>query len=145
MKCLRNLVGVFRLARVKNQEVHGRAGKEMELASRMDQRVLRCLGRVERMDEYHMTRRVSMADTSGGRVQGEPRLGYMNLVNVALGSRGMTVEDVRQCAKDRKEWRALVHMLIALTGPFLLGPAFFGTTRPNCDGSPPGDKWDVIT
>ena len=29
----------------------------------------------------------------------------------ALGNRGMTVEAARQCAKDRKEWRALVHML----------------------------------
>ena len=27
-----------------------------------------------------------------------------------LGNRGMTVEAARQCAKDRKEWRALVHM-----------------------------------
>ena len=31
-------------------------------------------------------------------------------VKVALGNRGMTVEAARQCAKDRKEWRALVHM-----------------------------------
>ena len=28
----------------------------------------------------------------------------------ALGNRGMTVEAARQCAKDRKELRALVHM-----------------------------------
>ena len=27
-----------------------------------------------------------------------------------LGNRGMRVEAARQCAKDRKEWRALVHM-----------------------------------
>ena len=27
-----------------------------------------------------------------------------------LGNRGITVEAERQCAKDRKEWRALVHM-----------------------------------
>ena len=29
---------------------------------------------------------------------------------MALGNRGMTLEAARQCAKDRKEWRALVHM-----------------------------------
>ena len=38
------------------------------------------------------------------------RLGWMDGVKVALGNRGMTVEAARQCAKDRKEWRALVHM-----------------------------------
>ena len=34
----------------------------------------------------------------------------MDGVKVALGNRGMTVEAARQCSKDRKEWRALVHM-----------------------------------
>ena len=41
MKCLRSLVGVSRMDRVKNEEVRRRAGIEMELASRADQRVLR--------------------------------------------------------------------------------------------------------
>ena len=29
---------------------------------------------------------------------------------VAFGNRGMTVKAARQFAKDRKEWRALMHM-----------------------------------
>ena len=65
---------------------------------------------VERMDEYRMARRVLMAEVSGGRVRGRPRLGWMDGVQVALDNRGMTVEAARQCAKDRKVWRALVHM-----------------------------------
>ena len=73
MKCLRSLVGVSRMDRVRNEEVCRRAGIEMELASRPDQRVLRWFGHVERMDDYHMTRRVLMAEVSGGRVPGRPR------------------------------------------------------------------------
>ena len=69
---------------------------ERELASRADQRVLRWFGHVERMDEYRMARRVLMAEVSGGRVRGRSRLGWMDGVNVALGDRGMTVEDARQ-------------------------------------------------
>ena len=57
-----------------------------------------------------MARRVLMAEVSGGRVRGRPKLGWMDGVKVALGNRGMTVKAARQCAKDRKEWRALVHM-----------------------------------
>ena len=34
----------------------------------------------------------------------------MDGVKVALGNRGIAVEAERQCVKDRKEWRALVHM-----------------------------------
>ena len=86
-----------------------RAGIERELASRADQRVLRWFEHVERMDEYRMARKVLMAEVSG-RVRGRPRLGWMDGVKVALGNRGMTVEAARQCAKDRKAWRALVHI-----------------------------------
>ena len=110
MKCFRSLVGVSRMDRVRNEEVRRRAGIERELESRADQRVLRCFGQVERMNEYRMTRRVLMAGVSGGRVRGRLRLGWMDGAKVALGSRGMTVEAARQCAKDQKEWRPLVHM-----------------------------------
>ena len=57
-----------------------------------------------------MVRKVLMADVSGRRVLGRPRLGWMNGVKMALSRREMTVEAARQCEKDRKEWRALVHM-----------------------------------
>ena len=57
-----------------------------------------------------MARRVLMAEVSRGRVQGRPRLGWMDGVKVAIGNTGMAVEAARRCAKDRKEWRALVHM-----------------------------------
>ena len=110
MKCLRSLVGVSRMDRVKNQEVRRRAGIERELASRADQRVLRWFGHVERMDNYRMARRVLMAEVSGGWVRGRLRLGWMDGVKVALGNRGMTGKAARQCAKERKVWRALVDM-----------------------------------
>ena len=73
MKCFRCLVGVSRMDRVRNEEVRRRAGIEIELASRADQRVLRWCGHVERMDDYRMARRVLMAEVSGGRVRGRPR------------------------------------------------------------------------
>ena len=60
--------------RVRNEEVHSRAGIERELASRADQRVLRWFGLVERMDEYRMARRMLMAKVIGGRVRGRLRL-----------------------------------------------------------------------
>ena len=34
----------------------------------------------------------------------------MNGVKVAFGNRGMTVMAARQCSKDRKDMRALIHM-----------------------------------
>ena len=61
-----------RIQIVANEEVRRRAGIERELASRADQRVLRWFGHVERMDDYHMARRVLMAEVSevGYEVEG---------------------------------------------------------------------------
>ena len=39
MKCLRSLVGVSRMDRVRNEEVRRRAGIEKDLASRADQSI----------------------------------------------------------------------------------------------------------
>ena len=110
MKCLRSLVAVSRMDRVGNEEVSRRAGIERELTSRADQRVLRWFLHVERMNEYRMARRVLMAEVCGGRVRERPRLGWMDGGKLALGNRGMTVEAARQYAKDRKEWRVMVHI-----------------------------------
>ena len=54
-----------------------------------------------------MARRLLMAEVSGRRVRGRPRLGWMDAVKVAFGNRRMMVEGARQCAKD---WRALVYI-----------------------------------
>ena len=44
IKCLRSLVGVSRMDRVRNEEVCRTAGIERQLASRADQRVLKWFG-----------------------------------------------------------------------------------------------------
>ena len=46
MKCLRSLVGVSQMERVRNEEVRRRAGIERELASSADQRMLRWFSHV---------------------------------------------------------------------------------------------------
>ena len=84
MKCLRSLVGESLMDRVRNDEVRWRAGIERKLASRIDQRVLRWFGHVERTDDYRMARRVLIAEVSGGRVRGRPRLGWIDGVKVAV-------------------------------------------------------------
>ena len=104
MKCLRSLVGVSRIYRVRNEDVRRRAGIERELTSRADQKVLRWFGHLDRFNEYRIVRRVLMAEVSGGWVRGRPRLGWIDDVKMALRNRGMTVETARQCAKYRIEW-----------------------------------------
>ena len=46
MNCLRSLVGVYRMVRVRNEDVRRRAGIERELPGRADQRVFRWFAHV---------------------------------------------------------------------------------------------------
>ena len=64
------------------------------------------------MDEYRIARRVLMAEVSGGRVRGRPKTEVRldGWCEGGLRQQRNDVEAARQCAKDRKEWRALVHM-----------------------------------
>ena len=52
-----------------------RSGIERELVSKVDPRVLRWFGHVERMDELRMARRVFIPEVNVGRVRGRPKLG----------------------------------------------------------------------
>ena len=91
-----------------------KGGKQRELASRVDQRVLRWFGYVEKMDKYCMARRVLMTEVSGGRVRRRDLSVFeagWRAMKVALGiSRGMTREAGRRSSEDRKKLRALVQM-----------------------------------
>ena len=50
-----------------------------------------------------MARRVLMAEVSGGRVRGRPRLGWMDGVKVAF-NRGMMMEAARKTGKCGEPW-----------------------------------------
>ena len=50
---------------IRNEELRKKARLAREFSSRVDQRVLRWFGHVERMDEYRIARWVLMAEGSG--------------------------------------------------------------------------------
>ena len=62
---------------------------------------------MEKIYEYRLARKDLMAEVSGGRVRGRPRLRWMDGVKVALCNRGMTVEaagNARKTGKSEEPW-----------------------------------------
>ena len=51
-----------------------------------------------------------MAEVSGGRVRGRPRLGWMDSIKVAYRQQRNDAGGCSTMRKDREERRALVHM-----------------------------------
>ena len=81
-----------------------RAHKERQLSGKVDQRVLRWFRHVERMDEEHMAKKVMIYDVERNRCRGRPRLRWMGGIRMALGERGMSVEQGRLNVLDRRRW-----------------------------------------
>ena len=50
---------------------------------------------MERIDDCNMARRVMIGEVSRKWVRGRQRLGWMDGVNVVLGSRGITLESTQ--------------------------------------------------
>ena len=49
-----------------------------------------------------------ISDVEGNRCRGRPRLGWMDGVKMALGEKGMSVEQGRLNASDRRGWELIV-------------------------------------
>ena len=108
MRCLRSMVGVTRMDRVRNEEVRRRAGVSVPLSARVDGMMLRWFGHMERMDEGRMVKRVMNSEVSGNRGRGRPRCVWMDGVKRAVEKRGVSVQEARKKASDRGDWRKFV-------------------------------------
>ncbi len=79
-----------------------------KMSERVDQRVLNWYGHVVRKSEERLTKRVWKVEGSGSNLRGRLRRGWMEGVERALGLRGMSMEQGKECASDRREWIAMV-------------------------------------
>lgn len=61
------------------------------------------------MDEGRMLKRISGSGARGGRSRGRPKYGWMEGVKKSLEARGVSVEQGRVRARDRKEWRKFMN------------------------------------
>ncbi len=108
MRCLKSMVGITRMDRVRNEKMRRREEIMRKMSERVDQSVLSWYGHVVRMGEERQTNQVWMAEVSGRNLRVRLRRGWMEGVERVLGLRGMSVQQGRQSASDRREWRGVV-------------------------------------
>lgn len=109
MNCLRSMVGVTRMDRIRNEEVRRRTGVVRELSSRVDQRVLRWFGHMERMSEERLVKKVMNSEVIGRRARGRPKFRWMDGVKRVLNEKNITLEEAKERARDRSGWREIVN------------------------------------
>ena len=107
MNCLRNICGLRRIDRVPNVEIRRRCGKNVSVSQRIDQRVLRWFGHVERMGDERMAKRMYESNVRGVRRRGRPRKCWMDGVKEVLARKGLNIQEAKVSVQDRNEWRSI--------------------------------------
>ena len=102
------MVGVTRWDRIRNEEIRRRAGIEETHAEKVDRRVLRWFGHVERMDEGRWPRKVKAAKVEGRQGRGTPRFNLLDGVKKTLALSEVGLQEATQLARERSVWRELV-------------------------------------
>ena len=112
MKCLRSMCGVTRMDRVRNEVVRERVGVPEKLSKRVDRKVLKWFGHVERMGSERMTKRVYVSEVGGDRGRGRPPFRWRDGVRRACAERNMGLEEARGVCMDRDVWRSMTDRIV---------------------------------
>ena len=115
------MVVVTRWDWIKNQEIRCMAGIEETLAEKVDRRVLRWFGHVERMGEGRWPRKVKAAKVEGRLGRGRPRFGWLDGMNRALAVKEVGLQEAIQHARERTVWRELVRERLYWRSPMSVG------------------------
>jgi hypothetical protein len=106
MSLLRNMIGVTRWDRHRNEEIREWCGVSVSLSERGVRGRLRWAGHLCRMSDERWPKIVFESEVEGGRRVGRPRKRWIEGVELACLERG--VLDFREVALDRNMWRAVV-------------------------------------
>ena len=104
-RCLRRIMGITYKDRVTNEEIFRRT-EQREISEQIEERRLRWLGHIWRMNPERTARKIiDWKPTGGKRSRGRPRLTWRDNVEKDLEKRGTSWERVKNEAKDRTGWR----------------------------------------
>ena len=112
MKCLRSMCGVTRMDRIRNEVVRDRVGVPERLSKRVDRKVLKWFGHVERMGSERLTKRVYVSEVEGNRGRGRPPFRWRDGVRRACAEREIGLEEARGVCMDRVAWRSVTDRIV---------------------------------
>ena len=93
---------------MRNVAVRERVGVKEEMSKRVDRKVLKWFGHVERMGDERLTKKVYKSEVDGERPVGRPRCRWIDGVKAALDVRKIGLATARSTCRNRTEWRGVI-------------------------------------
>ena len=108
MAWLRQIAGVSRIQKIRNDTVRQRAQCLVSLSEACRQYRLRYYGHTCRLPSHRAPNIALHRDAPGHRRQGRPSTAWLTLVEADAASRGLNIEDLYNLAAERDEYREKV-------------------------------------
>ena len=112
MKCMRSMCGVTRWDRLRNETVRERVGVSEPMSERVDRKILKWFGHVERMGNERLTKKVYISEVSGVRRIGRPPTRWIDGVKRACAVRNIRLEEAKRDCRDRNAWRSMTDRIV---------------------------------
>ena len=106
-RSLRRIMGIRWQQRVSNEELRRRT-KQPPVTSLLKKKRLRWLGHTMRMEESRIARQAMTWAVGGKRKPGRPKTTWLQTINRDLADMQISMQDVKELAQNRAEWRNLV-------------------------------------
>ena len=103
-RCLRRILGITYKDRIKNEVILDRTNQR-QLTDIIQERRLRWLGHVFRMDDNRFPKQTLKWAPIGKRGRGRPKLTWRNTIEKDLRECNITWDEASTLAEDRTEWR----------------------------------------
>ena len=87
-------------------------GVTEKMSKRVDRKVLKWFGHVERMGDERLTKKVYKSEVGGERGRGRPRLRWIDGVKDACEDRRMGLATARWRCRNRSEWRGVTDEIL---------------------------------
>ena len=94
--------------KVPDARVRQLCGLTKGVDEKIDEIVLRWFGRVERMENNRIAKRVYVDECAGSRSVGRPQKRWINTLKDCLKKRGLDVRQAGKIVHDRSVWRGFV-------------------------------------
>ena len=118
MSCLRRILGVTRLDRIRNTEIRRTLNVKLTVIEKIAQKRLRYFGHVQRMPPTRFPKIALEGRINGSRPRGRPPKRWIDCIKFDCSQRGVsTLGQAVSLARERLKWREILKWMPTLNPP----------------------------